>query len=75
MDFTRTGLDWGLSKQPLVFAIVEGSTFFGWFLHVCLVFGKLQGGPDSFLAISIRFFTEGIDSVRIGLRFLLVRFE
>ena len=34
-----------------------------------------QGGPDSFLAISIRFFTEGIDSVRIGFRFLLVRFE
>ena len=36
---------------------------------------KTLGGPDSFLAISIRFFTEGIDSVRIGLRFLLVRFE
>ena len=36
---------------------------------------SIQGGPDSFLAISIRFFTEGIDSVRIGLRFLLVRFE
>ena len=34
-----------------------------------------QGGPGSFLAISIRFFTEGIDSLRIGLRFRLVRFD
>ena len=37
--------------------------------------GPIQGGPGSFLAISIRFFTEGIDSLRIGLRFRLVRFD
>jgi len=40
-----------------------------------LKFRYEQGGPGSFLAISIRFFTEGIDSLRIGLRFRLVRFD
>ena len=36
---------------------------------------RLQGGPGSFLAISIRFFTEGIDFERIGFRFRLARFD
>ena len=34
-----------------------------------------QGGPGSFLAISIRFFIEGIDFERIGFRFRPARFD
>ena len=34
-----------------------------------------QSGPGSFLAISIRFFIEGIDFERIGFRFRLARFD
>ena len=38
-------------------------------------FHKCQGGPGSFLAISIRFFIEGIDFERIGFRFRPARFD
>ena len=50
---------------------------FNSYINLCLWMNcrSAQSGPGSFLAISIRFFIEGIDFERIGFRFRLARFD